>query len=243
MANTRPVGQGASVRKYDLLSALAARALAKGPQDQRLTLRFLLLITARYNWATDRLCTGQREIAQMWSVDERTVKREMAHLRERGWLRLLRQGARGRVSEYGMDFDTILADTEPYWAAIGPDFEGRQRPQAGRDGAAGADPGQGAVIPFPAVGAALAPQAPRRQSHPAWERVLAAFRRDDSALCAAWLDPLCAAEKDGVLHLTAPSRFHAAYVRTHLGDRLGACLRRVDPMLGGPEIACPRGDG
>lgn len=243
MANTRPVGQGASVRKYDLLSALAARALAKGPQDQRLTLRFLLLITARYNWATDRLSTGQREIAQMWSVDERTVKREMARLREKGWLRLIRQGARGRVSEYGMDFDTILADTEPYWGAIGADFEGRQRPQAGREGGGEGGTGQGAVIPFPAAGAAAPPSAPRRQSHPAWERVLAAFRRDDSALCAAWLDPLRAVEAEGVLRLTAPSRFHAAYVRTHLADRLGACLRRVDPTLGGPEIVCPRGDG
>lgn len=240
MANTRPVGRAAPVRKYDILSALAARALAKGPHDQRLTLRFLLLVTARYNWATDRLNTGQREIAQMWSVDERTVKREMARLREMGWLRLLRQGARGRVSEYGIDFDTILAETEPYWSAIGPDFEARQRPNAAV-ASVPAGAGQGAVIPFPA---AATPPAPRRRpSHPAWERTLAALRRDDSALCAAWLDPLCAAEADGTLRLTAPSRFHATYVRTHLADRIAAVLRRIDPTLRGPEVTCPHGDG
>jgi hypothetical protein len=38
----------------------------------------MALITMRYNWQRDELTTGQGEIAPLWSVDERTVKREMA---------------------------------------------------------------------------------------------------------------------------------------------------------------------
>ena len=40
----------------------------------------MALITTRYNWQRDELTMGQGEIARLWSVDDRTVKREMARL-------------------------------------------------------------------------------------------------------------------------------------------------------------------
>jgi hypothetical protein len=83
-------------QKYDVLTALGAHALAGGKTQMRLGLRFITLITARYNWARNELAVGQREIARLWSVDERTVKREMAKLRALGWLVVKRQGTRGR---------------------------------------------------------------------------------------------------------------------------------------------------
>src|SRR5690606_32247594 len=118
----KPVGRMASARKYDLLTAMGAFALARGKAEQRMTLRLITLVTARYNWARDELAVGQREIARLWSVDERTVKREMARLRACGWLRVRRQGARGRVTEYSLNIARILEDTQDNWAAIGPDF-------------------------------------------------------------------------------------------------------------------------
>ena len=81
MHSLRPTGRGASSRKYDILTALGAFALRGSKHEQRRMLRFMLLITARYNWRRDRLSVGQREIAMMWSCDERTVKREMARLK------------------------------------------------------------------------------------------------------------------------------------------------------------------
>ena len=91
MHSLRPTGRGASSRKYDILTALSAFALRGSKHEQRRVLRFMLLITARYNWRRDRLSVGQREIAMMWSCDERTVKREMARLKALGWLKVIKQ--------------------------------------------------------------------------------------------------------------------------------------------------------
>ncbi|MGV3695080.1 MAG: hypothetical protein ACO1OA_11235, partial [Paracoccus marcusii] len=121
----RPVGRQAAARKYDLLSAMMAHALAGDPQRQRLVLRLMALITTRYNWQRDELTMGQREIARLWCVDERTVKRDMARLRGLGWITVKRQGARGRVSVLGLDLDRILLDTRPAWPNIGPDYVAR----------------------------------------------------------------------------------------------------------------------
>jgi len=111
MLSTKVVGRAAASRKYDILTALATYALARKKHEHRLVLRLISLVTARYNWQRDELAIGQREIARMWSVDERTVKREMAKLRGLGWLVVKRQGARGRVTEYGLDIAAILEMT------------------------------------------------------------------------------------------------------------------------------------
>ncbi|MFD2815816.1 hypothetical protein ACFSYD_17875 [Paracoccus aerius] len=125
MQRIRAVGRAAAAKKYDILSAMMAHALAGDAQDQRLVLRLMALITTRYNWQADELSIGQREIARLWCVDERTVKRDMARLRASGWITVKRQGARGRVSVLGLDLDRILLDTRPAWSNIGPDYVAR----------------------------------------------------------------------------------------------------------------------
>ena len=45
----RPVGREAASRKYDVLSALMAHALAGDKHRQRLVLRLMAVITTRYN--------------------------------------------------------------------------------------------------------------------------------------------------------------------------------------------------
>lgn len=222
MQLTRPVGRDAAARKYDILTALSAMALSQDKHRQRQVLRLIALITARYNWQTDTLSIGQTEIARLWSVDLRTVKREIARLRAQGWLFERQAAARGRVAIHGIDIACILADTRVAWPLVGSDFVARM---AG-DTIPQAFPA-GKVVPFPHP-------LPASQNHDetCWPLVTAEFQRISPAVHAAWVAPLtAAAQSDGNLVVTAPSRFHADYVATHLRDGLAALLRRFDPSL------------
>ena len=229
MLSPKPAGRHASALKYDIITALGAHALAAGKHDQRLVLRLITLITARYNWQRDELAIGQRETARLWSVDERTVKREMARLRGLGWLVVRRQGARGRVTEYGLDHVAILAATRPQWPAVGPDFELRMSaPEAASD--------HSRVVPLPVRGAVPPPDLTDATD---WRLAQAILHAEDPALYGSWLRALDRAGRvGGRLILKAPSRFHAAYVQTHLDGRLLAACRAVDSGIDEVEITC-----
>jgi DNA-binding transcriptional MocR family regulator len=215
----RPVGRQASSRKYDLITALGVHACRGDKHLQRLVLRFITAIVARYNWQTDELSIGQRELAALWSVDERTVKRDIAKLRALGWLVQKRAAVRGRVAIHGLDLTSILATTEPDWPSVGPDFVDRMRGPA----APAATPAPN-VVAFPGL-----PAAPLGPTASAWDRALARLQSEDPAQFAMWYRQLGeSAAADGILELTAPSRFHAAFVTTHHLPRLLAALRRED---------------
>nr|WP_111298265.1 hypothetical protein [Paracoccus saliphilus] len=233
MQVTRPVGREAAAKKYDILSALMAHGLAGEPQMQRLVLRLMSLITSRYNWQRDELTVGQREIARLWCVDERTVKRDMARLRAMGWVVVKRQGARGRVSVLGLDLQRMLLDTRPAWPNIGEDYVARM---SDRDLAPKAPAETANVVPF------------RRHDSVTqeglWGKMRARLLSEDAVMFDAWLAPLTEiAEEAGqgatVLHLAAPSRFHATYVRTHLLARLQIAARRCDPSVQTVRIEGP----
>lgn len=216
MLQKKPVGRNAAAMKYDIISALGAFALAQDRTRQRRILRLITLMTARYNWARDELAVGQREIARLWACDERTVKREMARLRADGWLVVRRQGARGRVSEYSLNRDQILLDTRPIWPAIGPDFVLRLD---------GAEPG-GDVVP---LGATVNVAAPDMSEGTEWALARGVLHREDAAAFGSWMQALTRVTREGGrLSLRAPSRFHAAYVQTHLLGRITAACRAVD---------------
>lgn len=217
MLNTRPLGRGAAARKYDLLTAMGAHALGQGRSEQVLVLRLITLVTARYSWARDALCVGQREIARLWSVDERTVKREIAKLRGRGWLELTRAGARGRVAEYRLGVERILEDTRPGWARVGPDFEHRLSDA----------PDDGKVVPLPLRAAQVPPSDLSDGSE--WALAQAILHAEAPGPYASWLRALRREGRSGGrLMLCAPSRFHAAYVQTHLCAQLLAACQSVD---------------
>lgn len=225
MQLARPVGREAASRKYDILSALMAFALSQDKHIQRQVLRMMALITTRYNWQRDELTMGQGEIARLWSVDERTVKREMAKLRSKGWLVLKRQGARGRVSTYGMDLTRMMEDTRPAWPLIGEDFITRI---AGQE--SGGGQGVSNVVPLRAV-------PPPAADGSIWAAAQARLHAADAATYGAWFHPLVEAGLEvGCLTLTAPTRFHARYVEQHLKERLLAALRSVDPSIS--EVLC-----
>ncbi|MEQ6250847.1 hypothetical protein ABMC89_18325 [Sulfitobacter sp. HNIBRBA3233] len=216
MLSPKPVGRGAAARKYDFITAIGAHALSKGKHEQRLALRFLTLVTARYNWARDDLSVGQHEIANLWSVDTRTVKREMAKLRALGWLVVRRQGARGRVTQYGIDIQRILDDTKPIWPSVGPDFDLRM---------SGA-PETSDVVPLPVRGKVTPPDISDATE---WSLAQGLLHAEDPGLYGSWLRALTRVERaGGRLTLRAPSRFHGAYVQTHLAARVLVACRAVD---------------
>lgn len=225
MLHKKLAGPGAAARKYDLITALGAHALSRGKHEQRLILRLITLLTARYNWARDELSVGQREIARMWSCDERTVKREMAKLRNLGWLVVKRQGARGRVTRYGVDIEVMLRATQPTWDAIGPDFSVRQNGIHTIT--------EDKVVPFP-VKSAMPPDTDTANE---WGLAQAVLYAQDAARFGAWLSALTwAGRAGGRLILRAPSRFHAAYVTTHLLPVILAACQSVDAEIASVEL-------
>lgn len=229
MQIARPVGRAAASRKYDLLTALGAFALSQEKAVQKRVLRLMTLVTARYNWTRDELAVGQREIARLWSVDERTVKREMAKLRAQGWLEVRRQGARGRVTEYRLGIENILQDTRQHWPLVGLDFDLRL--------SAGDETGQGAqVVPMPVKGQVPAPSV---EGGTEWALALALLHGEDEAIYASWLQGLTrVARAGGCLTLKAPSRFHAVYIQTHLEGRILNACASVDDSVHEIRITC-----
>lgn len=222
MQVTRPVGRNASAVKYDILSALGVMALAGERSRATSIQRFCILLTTRYNWQSGQLAIGRAEIARLWSVNERTVKREMARLRSSGWLRVKQAGVKGRVTIYEIDLGQVLIDTRPIWPLIGPDFEARM--EEGR----GETPAQSInVVPFQ-----RAPPPPPAGEGDVWGRVLAALHDRDPGLTSAWFCHLAEAERaGGAVVLKAPTRFIADYVEMHLTGRLLACYSRFDPSI------------
>lgn len=215
----KPVGRHAATIKYDLLTALGTHACGAERNRQRLILRLLTLITARYNWISDEISSGQREIAQLWAIDERSVKRDLAKLRNMGWLVQKRPSARGRVAVHGLDIDRILAETAADWARVGPDYLARMTAEPVQTSAK--------VIAFPAPPPAEG----------LWPRIQGALHREDPHLYGAWFAALrSGSAAPGHLALYAPSRFHADYLRANHMARLERAALACDPGLERIEI-------
>ncbi|ULB12568.1 hypothetical protein ORIO_22620 (plasmid) [Cereibacter azotoformans] len=225
MLAASPVGRDAQTKKYDILTALGAHACHATPALQRLTLRLVTLITARYNWRTDELTVGRRDIARLWGVEERTVKREMARLKSMGWVMVKQAGVRGRVTAYALDLAAILRATETSWSAVGPDFVARMQVLTG----------QGATLPAPVAHLSnvvpFRPRAPEPDDSE-WGRACHLLAAEEPGCFQTWIAPLCRVGFDeGMLELAAPSRFHANYVATHLLGRLHGAVMRVTPEV------------
>ena len=228
MELARAVGRDAASRKYDILSALMAYALSQDKFVQRQVMRIMALITARYNWQRDELSVGQEEIARLWSVDERTVKREMAKFRSMGWLVQKRAATRGRVTVYGLDLGRMMDDTRPAWPAIGPDFVARMTP-----GETAPQPGANVVPLRPATTGTP----DRMEAGTLWGEVQRRLHAMDPAVYRAWFQALTTVEMvGGRLILAAPSPFHASYVSGQMSHRLLAAVREIDPSVSAVSV-------
>jgi DNA-binding transcriptional ArsR family regulator len=207
MEATRLTGPGAGVQKYDLLTALSVTALHGPPVLQTSIMRLMCLITARYNWHHDELSVGQSDMARMWSVNERTVKREVKRLTEAGLLICKRRGVKGRVATYRLNVPRIVALSEAHWAAVGSDYASRMaRTHARPDRPADA----------PKVVALRDYVVPKSDGGSPWDRVKARLSQADAASFQSWIARLeFRSFEHGTLTLSAPSRFIENYVKTH----------------------------
>ncbi|WP_306418424.1 DnaA N-terminal domain-containing protein [Ruegeria sp. Alg231-54] len=213
----KPAGRNAPAFKYDILSALAVYALSGDKHRQRSILRVVALITTRYNWRNNELSIGREEIARLWSVNERTVKREMAKLRAMGWIAVKRPAVRGRVAVYELDLKQLMIDTSDIWPTIGSDFLSRMsvEPEETTN-----------VVPFKAKD--FSPDA----AGDVWSRVQAVLHGRDPELWSSWFQHLTEADRaGGTVTLVAPSRFMADYIDQNWSGRLLAAYSRVDPAI------------
>jgi hypothetical protein len=217
MGANRLTGPGAGSEKYDLLTALAVAGLSGSPTHQATMLRLIALVTARYNWANDELSVGQREMAAMWSVDERTVKREIKRMTTAELLLQKRAGVRGRVAVYRLNVAQVYRLSEPVWRKVGPDFADRMDQR----------------IPRPAVPAETVVRVdfqtrsqPKDVATGSWQRVLSRLEGESPTSVAAWFSKLLlVAQTDNRVTLQAPTKFIAQYVQTHLLPMLTAAAR------------------
>ena len=206
----RFTGPQAGSQKYDLLTALALAGLNGSPGFQTSMLRLVALVTARYNWRNDELTVGQREMARLWSVDERTVKREIKRLTKTEILLQLRPGVRGRVAAYRLNYSEVYRLSAPHWENVGPDFSARMEVQHPEPAATGEK-----VVRVDFGARAAETPAPSSDSGP-WSRTLARLAQSDPGLHRSWFSGLVFDEfEQGLLMLKAPSAFAAQYVLTH----------------------------
>ncbi len=218
MQVAKPVGRNAPALKYDILSALAVHALSGDKHRHRSVLRIMTLITTRYNWRSNELSIGREEIARLWSVNERTVKREMAKLRSAGWIAVKRPAARGRVAVYELDLKQIMLDTMEAWPVIGTDFQERMQQKPERDTN---------VVPFQSK-----PSIPPPQGEDVWTQVQSILHERDPELWSSWFKHLNEAERaGGVAILIAPTRFMADYIAQKWSGRVLAAYSRVDSSV------------
>ena len=211
-------GPGSASYKYDVLTALLAKAARSEGLESRLAMRLSLVITARFNWRLGTFSVGLRELARMWGVTDRTAKREIAAMRGLSWITVAIPAARGRVATYRIEFPEMLKSTMPYWEAVGPDFAARMV------GAPEPDE-QSNVVPLNAHPAALP-----EPDETGWHFAAAKLQSQDPAIYGAWFAPLTSMGVEvGLLTLRAPNGFVADYVRTHYKTRLLAAVLAVNP--------------
>lgn len=111
--------------KYDVLSALAVAALSQKDRTRIDYFRLIALITSRYDWLRGEVSIGHSQLAELWSIDVRSVKRQVAYYADAGLMRKSRAGVRGRVTVYEIDILKLIETTRPTFAKIGPDLEER----------------------------------------------------------------------------------------------------------------------
>ena len=214
-------GPAAGALKYDLLTALSVAGLSGSPSFQTSMLRLIALVTARYNWRLDELSVGQRDMARMWSVNERTVKREIKRLTQSGILLCKRQGVRGRVGAYRLNYARIAEMSAETWPLVGPDFDLRMR-----DRYVDATPKVVALSDYIAL--VTAPEGARKRG--TWEAAMARLAAVDPGVTNAWLSRLAfMGLEHGKLQLGAPSRFVQRYIETH---HMPLLLQHAEQELG-----------
>lgn len=206
MEQRKLTGPRVGVHKYDLLTALSLVGLNGSKTVRTSMLRLIALVTARYNWRTDELTVGQRDMARMWAINERSVKREMKRLTDAEILICKRAGVRGRVGAYRLNQPRIADLSEPCWSTVGPDFEQRMRENYRKT--------EVKVVPLQNYRGA---DKPAPVTDGPWGRAMARLATEEPALFEAWFARLEFIDcENATLRLRTPGAFIQRYIETHL---------------------------
>lgn len=205
-------GPRAGTLKYDLITALGVAGLHGSKSEQVSALRLITLLTARYNWRRDEVAIGQTELAKLWAVDSRTVIRELKRLKALRLLETRRSAARGRVAVYRLNMIGVRQFSERSWPKVGPDFEDRANEVLPDT--------SGSVVRVDFANQP-ASNAPIPSGSKPWVSMLEHLSAKEPQLYQNWYARLqFIGFEDGHLSLTAPSRFVARYIETHLARQL-----------------------
>jgi len=218
------VGPRAGALKYDLLTALSVAGLHGHPTTQTSLMRLTALITARYNWRVEEVSIGHAELARLWAVNDRTVKREMKRLLEMGVLTCVRPGVRGRVGAYRLNYRRIYEMSQPVWAAVGPDFEDRMMEMSGARTVVQVN------FQTPVPKPALVTETPAGT----WGAVRRRLKAEHPAIFESWFAKLVQeACGDHTLTLRAPNGFVSRYIETHFATKLAMAVDAEMPTPDG----------
>jgi DNA-binding Lrp family transcriptional regulator len=190
-----------------VLTALSILALRDSPSLQTTVLRLIALVTARYDWKRDQVSVPQGDMARMWQVSERTVKREIKRMVSSGLVTCVRPGVRGRVAAYRLDYAALCERSRSGWADVGPDFDARM---SGMTTVA-----ETKVVKVDFTRRPDPPELPPADDF--WGQVLQDLARADPANLHNWYMKLrFVSAQEGRVVLEAPSGFVAQFVETHL---------------------------
>ncbi len=230
------VGPKAGSLKYDLLTAINVAGLHGSPGFQTSMTRLTALVTARYNWRLDELSVGQRDMARLWGVNERTVKREIKRLTDGDILICKRQGVRGRVGAYRLNYAEIYRCSRPTWAMVGPDFEERMSEFLPDVSASVVKVDFGKPSPEAEIGT------DDINGFGQWRHVLQHLKKADASLYQNWFKSLTMVEfSNGLLRVNAPSKFVARYIETHFLRQLSTSVGAVMGPVNRIEFTTPPG--
>lgn len=217
----RLTGAEAGSLKYDVLTAMAIAGLHGTATQQTSMIRLIALVTARYNWRNDELTVGQRDMARMWNVNERTVKREIKRLTNANILICKRQGVRGRVGAYTLNIAKLGSISKKNWTAVGPDFDDRMSKNISQNNA------KVVKVDFGTKLVAQTQDDTKVQASGTWQSVLQSLKSTDAASYSNWYARLTLkSNKAGTVELLAPNKFVANYIQTHLNTPLHRALEK-----------------
>lgn len=209
----RRTGPGAGVVKYDVITAMSLLALRDGHRMQTTVLRLIALVTARYNWKADYFTVPQSDMARMWNVSDRTVKREIKRMISSGLVFCVRPGVRGRVGAYRLNYQRLCDQTRETWTDVGVDFDSRMQSMH--------DPAKPKVVKVDFGSKTMPPSLDTPTTGDPWREMLSVLQRTDPANLHSWYMKLELAEaRDDKVSLRAPSSFIAQFVQTHLSRSL-----------------------
>lgn len=216
MEPKRLTGPGAGSMKYDVLTALCVSGLHSSSAQQTSMTRLCALIIARYDWKRDHFCVGQPEMARMWNVTERTVKREIKRWVNDRLLICVRKGVRGRVGAYKLNIIRVFDMSREFWSAVGSDYAERM---------AGIYPAQTTSV-VKVDFAKVSQSAESVDDGTSWSLVSERLRSLYPDEHRNWFAPLrFVSDLDGRYTLAARSGFVVRYLETHYSGMMAEAVQ------------------